>query len=120
MTAFLDHAALRTDRDRLRAVYAVRSQGTHTTPREHWYLQLFLCQFSRLLRHLRDVAVMVEAGAQIAGLTHLSDIARDLFLGYRVGVVGEIAEEMPQIPILASLDQEGRDVHVHVHAQMPV
>src|SRR5262249_790381 len=120
MTAFLDHAAFGADRDRLRAVDAMRSERTHPGPGEHWYPQLLPRQFSRLLRHLRDVAVKVQAGAQIGRLAHLNDIALDVFLGYRVGVVGEIAEEMPQIPILASLDEEGRDIHVHVHTQMPV
>jgi len=35
-------------------------------------------------------------------------------------VVGEVAEEVPKVLLLATLDQESRDVHVHVHTEMPI
>src|SRR5260221_4352466 len=63
---------------------------------------------------------MIEARAQITGLTDLRRVAYDFLLWHGRRVVGEVAEEVPKVLLLAALDQESRDVHVNVHTEMPI
>src|SRR5262245_27656379 len=120
MAALLDDAPLGGDGDHLSAVETVSTKGSAARPSEHRRRQLLSHQLARLLRHLRDVAVVVQARPQVAGLAHLHDVTLQLVLRDGRRVVGEVAKEMPKVLLLPALDQKTRDIHVHVHREMPV
>jgi hypothetical protein len=82
--------------------------------------QLILRELRKLRRLLRDEAVVVEARPQVARLLHLHGVLLNVLLGNCARVVGEIPEEMPKILLLAPFNEEAGDIHVGVHAEMPI
>src|SRR5262249_39363938 len=112
MAALLDDSPLSGNGNGLSAVEAMVGEGSAARPGEHRRGQFFLGKFARLFSRLRDVAVMVEAGAKVSGLSHLHGVALHLVFLDRGRVIGEVAKEVPQVLLLAALDEEARDVHV--------
>src|SRR4051812_47306877 len=120
MAAFLNDASFSRNSDRLRAIEAVAAERPMTGPSEHWYSELGFSEFARLLCHLRYIPVVVQARSKIPGLLHLPNVLLYFLLWYGDRIIGEIAEEMAEILLLAPLDQKSHDIHVHVHSEMPV
>ena len=105
---------------RLCRVEAMISERSMTSPSQHRHSQRVYGQFSSLRGHLRNVAAVVQARAEAAWLPHMHDVLLYFTLGYRRRVIGEIAEEVPQVLLLPALDKQSGDVHVYVHPQMPI
>jgi hypothetical protein len=120
VSAFLDDAAFRSDRDGSGAIDAVITKRSATCPRQHGHRKLVAGQLLRLLGHLRNVAIVIEAGPKVSGLPHLHHIELDLFFRKRLRVVGKIPEKVPQILVFPPFNQKPGDVHVHMHSEMPV
>ena len=120
VTTALDDAAFRSVGDRLGAVDAMIAKRDLTRPGQHGHGQFVAGQFFRLLSHLRNVAVVIEAAAKGARLSHLHDVVLNFFLGEGVRVVGKVPEEMAKVLLFTSFDQEPGDIHVHVHGEVPI
>src|SRR5262245_8564923 len=97
MAALLDDPPLGGNGYRFGAVDAVVAEGSLARPGEHRRRQFCLGEFACLFSHLRDVAIVVEAGTQVAWLPHLHDVALHLVFRDRPRVIGEIAKEVPQV-----------------------
>ena len=63
---------------------------------------------------------MIEARATVSGLRHRHHVWFNVVRGHSRGVDGEIAKEVPKVLLLAALNQEPGDAHIHVHAEMPI
>src|SRR5580704_16398212 len=74
MPAFVDHAAVRTVGNRLGGTDAMIAEGSPAAPRQHRYRKLAPGQLLCLLGHLRNVAVMIQAGAKVSRLPHMHDV----------------------------------------------
>ncbi len=82
--------------------------------------QLAAGQFFGLFGHLRNVAIVIEARSKVARLLHLHHIELKLFIGNGIRVVCKVPEKMAEILIFAPFHQEPRDIHVHMHSEMPI
>src|SRR6478752_4643903 len=118
--ALLDHATFPVVGNRLGTVDAMITEGSLTRPCQHGHSELVAAQFFRLLGHLRNTAVVIQAAAKVTRLPHLHDEVLDVFLGECTWIVSKVPEEMTQVLLFTPFYQEPGDIHVHVHAEVPI
>jgi hypothetical protein len=58
---------------------------------------------SRVWAAICGIAVVIEAGTQVTGLTHLNDIPMDFLFGNRCRVVGEVPKRVAKVLFLVNL-----------------
>src|ERR1700742_3442673 len=97
VAAFLDDTAFRAVGNCLGRIDAMTTKGPPAAPGQHRYGELVSGQLSGLFRHLRNVAIIVQAGAKVSRLTHLHDIGLHLVFGNAVRIVGKVPEKMTKV-----------------------